>query len=330
MNADIKAVLVLPHLRVQNVNAISGPLSWGFPAPSAFTGFAHALARKVEAGMRLDIRFEGVGVVCHDFTPLVSDGYVKSFRLTRNPLDVSGVPPAFVEEGRAHMQVSLVIGLHGGGLLDYDEDALPDLASRIAEVARAQRLAGGSILENSAPRAKPYVAPLAGGAEHREKQWYRLRRRLLPGFALVARDDLLQERLDQMRHMEAATSPLDALLDLTSLHWDCDVSQAGEGKSVDWHIRPRSGWLVPTPVGYSPISPLYPPGEVRNARDMDIPFCFVESIYGLGQWISPHRINEPKQLFWHHHAEPESGLYRCVNTYATSPVNAKETYHGQE
>ena len=33
-----KAVLVLPRIRVQNANAISSPLTWGFPAVSAFTG----------------------------------------------------------------------------------------------------------------------------------------------------------------------------------------------------------------------------------------------------------------------------------------------------
>ena len=38
-----EAVLLLPRLRVQNANAISSPLTWGFPPPSAFTGFAHAL-----------------------------------------------------------------------------------------------------------------------------------------------------------------------------------------------------------------------------------------------------------------------------------------------
>jgi len=143
-----------------------------------------------------------------------------------------------------------------------------------------------------------------------------LRRRLLPGFALVERDDLLQERLNAMREKHRTTTPLDALLDLTSLHWDCEVSSSEDGSErVDWHIRPRSGWLVPIPIGYSAISPLYPPGEVHDTRDPDTPFRFVESIYSLGQWISPHRIHQPQQLLWCHHAEPDSGLYRCLNTY---------------
>ena len=46
---DISGLIVLPHLRVQNANAISGPLSWGFPSPTAFTGFVHALERQFAA-----------------------------------------------------------------------------------------------------------------------------------------------------------------------------------------------------------------------------------------------------------------------------------------
>ena len=49
MTAKPVAWLLLPNLRVQNANAISGPFSWGFPAPSAFTGFVHALSRKLWA-----------------------------------------------------------------------------------------------------------------------------------------------------------------------------------------------------------------------------------------------------------------------------------------
>ena len=44
--SDVFALVLLPHLKVQNANAISGPLTWGFPSPTAFAGFVHALERK--------------------------------------------------------------------------------------------------------------------------------------------------------------------------------------------------------------------------------------------------------------------------------------------
>ncbi len=44
---DPEALLLLPRLSIQNANAISSPLTWGFPSPGAFTGFVHALQRRV-------------------------------------------------------------------------------------------------------------------------------------------------------------------------------------------------------------------------------------------------------------------------------------------
>lgn len=41
-------LLIIPHLRVQNANAISSPLTWGFPAISAFIGLMQAVERKLK------------------------------------------------------------------------------------------------------------------------------------------------------------------------------------------------------------------------------------------------------------------------------------------
>ena len=110
-----EAVLLLPRLRVQNANAISSPLTWGFPPPSAFTGFAHALQRRLN-GQGLDLRFGSVGMACHQFEPQTFQPpgrYTQVFNLTRNPLDKDGNTQAIVEEGRTHMEVSLLITVSG-------------------------------------------------------------------------------------------------------------------------------------------------------------------------------------------------------------------------
>ena len=81
----LKALLVLPRLRIQNANAISSPLTWGFPAITAFTGLMTALERRL--GPQAGLAFYGVGVICHGFEPQVTHGgYTRSFNLTRNPL----------------------------------------------------------------------------------------------------------------------------------------------------------------------------------------------------------------------------------------------------
>ena len=95
-----RAVLVLPHVRVQNANAISSPMTWGFPAITAFTGLMTALERRLgrEAGMAL----YGVGVVCHGFEAQVTtQGYTRAFHLTRNPVLQDGSTAGIVEEGAA-------------------------------------------------------------------------------------------------------------------------------------------------------------------------------------------------------------------------------------
>lgn len=82
-----EALLLLPRLRVQNANAISGPLTWGFPAVTAFTGFVHALQRTLNADM--DINLDGVAIVCHRHQTQTSQPAGKRpqvFHLTRNPV----------------------------------------------------------------------------------------------------------------------------------------------------------------------------------------------------------------------------------------------------
>lgn len=323
MTAKPAAWLLLPHLRVQNANAISGPFSWGFPAPSAFTGFVHALSRKLPDTFDASVLLGGVGIICHRFGPQVSDGYVKSFNLTRNPTTTkkeveafiaNGTPPSFVEEGRVHLEVSLLIGVHGEAVELTTTNQLADMAQCLYELAQGQRLAGGSLLP-SLDAAKPSLTH----TDRPERELRSLRRQLLPGFALIERSDRLEQHLQALQQDAPDATPLDALMDACALHWDCETTEREDGSTrADWHVRSRPGWLAPIPVGYRAISPLYKPGTVRNARDNDTPFRFVESLYSLGEWISPHRVEDLQDLLWHHHAEPEQGLYRCTNRYASA------------
>lgn len=314
MTAKPVAWLLLPRLRVQNANAISGPFSWGFPAPSAFTGFVHALSRKLPGVFDAPVRLDGVGVVCHRFEPQVGDGFVKGFSLTRHPVDHTGSPTAFVEEGRVHLEVSLLIGVHGEAVELATTNQLADMAQRLFEIAQSQRLAGGSLLPS-----RDAAIPSLTHTDRPERELRSLRRQLLPGFALVERSDRLEQHLQALQQDTPDATPLDALMDACALHWDCETTEREDGiVHADWRVRSRPGWLVPMPVGYRAISPLYEPGTVRNARDNDTPFRFVESLYSLGEWISPHRVDDLQDLLWHHHAEPEQGLYRCINHFAST------------
>lgn len=301
-----RALLIVPHLRVQNANAISSPLTWGFPAITAFTGLMAALERRI--GCNAGIRLYGVGVICHDFEPQVTrNGYTRSFHLTRNPVLRDGGTAAIVEEGRAHLDITLVFDaeLSDGNLGDAERAAL---AAGMASMLAGMRVAGGSVmpaLRGALRRpVKPELRLVPDDDESRFEQFNRLKRRWLPGFALVSRDDLLQSRLVELRELRPEASVLDAWMSLACLTRRAERSaiptdESGPGNhEVQWQIERRPGWIVPMPVGYTALSPLHPGGSVERARDSTVPFRFVESVYSIGQWVSPHRLERAEQLFW--------------------------------
>ena len=328
-----EALLLLPRLRVQNANAVSSPMTWGFPAPSALTGFVHALERRLTfMGKRLS--FGGVGVICHQFDPQVFQPpgrRTQVFCLTRNPLNKEGKTSAIVEEGRAHLEISLVLSVSGGDC-PFNEEECKTLASQVLACAEGMRLAGGSVLPHQA-RAK-YPAQWVGWPTllvDQQMVWRKLRRHLMPGFVLVSRERLLAQHLCSLQQVQPQANALDALLDLCRLNIAPEAAVKTEPDStpesdltpapspVSWDVRRRyPGWLVPVPVGYAAISPLYEPGTVKNARDETQPFRFVESVLSLGEWVSPHRIAQVTDLLWHHDAQPDAGLYRVHNPYSSS------------
>jgi CRISPR-associated protein Csy2 len=318
---DTAAVLLLPRLRVQNANAIPGPLSWGFPAPTAFTGFVHALERRLRD--RVPIALGGVAIVCHRFEPQIAAPAGRPnrvLRLTRNPVFAGwkrfeDKAAAIVEEGRAHLEVTLAIEVR----VELDEDDRESLMDALLRIVPAMRLAGGSLLPGDERRQRFAWYEWPNNAAEQALQFRKLKRALLPGFALVLRDDLLAERLAALRGDEdtAGCDALDALLDLTRLNYEAAGPDPKKPNDTLWDIRTKPGWLVPLPVGYAALSPLYPPGSVRQTRDSQSPFRFVESIYSLGAWVSPHRMTTLDQLLWHLETDTAAGLYRCVNRFPT-------------
>lgn len=331
-----RAVLLLPHIWVQNANAISSPMTWGFPAITAFTGLMTALERRL--GADAGISLLGVGVVCHGFEAQVtSGGYTKAFHLTRNPVLQDGSTAAIVEEGRMHLDISLLFDarLCDAQRGDAERQALAD---RIAEALAGMRLAGGSVMPPPASaqhrprRALLALVPDDSQYEAQREQFRSLSRRLMPGFALVSRDDLLHERLATLRAADAKATALDAWLDL--VRWTSravPTTSPGEGgetsATVEWVTDPRPGWIVPIPVGFAALSALQPAGSVAGARDARAPFRFVETVWSIGQWISPHRLQTLGDLIWQPGHDPhpgqgnapdgDLGLYRCfMDTHA--------------
>ena len=91
---------------------------------------------------------------------------------------------------------------------------------------------------------------------------------------------------------------------------------------VEWTTERARGWVVPIPVGYSALSSLHAAGTVANSRDATTPFVFVESVYSMGQWISPHRLATAHDMLWQTEHDPTQGLYRCINDFQPTTPSA--------
>jgi CRISPR-associated protein Csy2 len=328
----IDALLLLTRLRVQNANAISSQLTWGFPAPTTILGFVHDLQRRLNA-QGLDLRFGAVGIVCHGFEPQVhTQGYKQVFSLTRNPFDKDGKPPAFVERGRTHFDVSLLITV-SGDRCPIEAGDQRKLAAQVLRIAEGMRMAGGTIVQH--PQRSQHPAVWADWTQEKDQEsvFAQFRKRLAPGFVLLSRASLLADHLRDMQQTQPETTALDALLDLCAVHHtpprSADASEhdgdPASGAS-EWTVtRRKPGWLVPLPVGYAAISPLYAPGEVKNARNNETPFRFVENVFSLGEWVGQHRVKSLQEMLWAHHAQPEAGLYTAKNHGVTETDDATTT-----
>lgn len=328
------ALLVLPYLRVQNANAISSPLTHGFPSITAFAGLMWALQRKLAAA-GIPLKLQQFGVICHDHQEQVTDGYVKTFRLTRNPVTSKGESAAIVEEGRIHLTITLIFkatydtAVDAGALGEAERDAqLAGWASHIGDIVANMRIAGGTVLP-SAPmpgrRTRAWIELLQDSDEEQAERFARWRRQWLPGYALVGRDDLLKDRHRELCEKQPDATLLDAWLHAARFNYEPVVEEAADTghasadrKKVRWADPARKkggGWTVPMTVGYAALTGPMPAGSVANARDPSIPFVFVEAVYSFGGWIGPHRLRTVDQLLWWPESDLETGLYRCRSGY---------------
>jgi CRISPR-associated protein Csy2 len=285
-----RQILLLPHIKVQNANALSSPYTIGFPAMTAWLGAVHALERQLKASDYKQLRFKSMAVVCHHIDLQTHKGqndFVHSIIATGNPLDKNGKRPSFIEEARCHLEVSLVIECEELGLIDhgvFKTDVKHQLQAKM-------KLAGGDIIDLSPPE----LLTVKDEASLRQ-----LTRKLMPSYCLIERRDLMKQA------MQEGQDAIDALLDYLKVFNQCE--QDSEGK-VTWSShRKEAGWIVPIATGFQGITAL---GHAKNQRDTNTPHRFAESIITLGQFIMPYRITDLDHMLWHYQTDLENDLYCC-------------------
>lgn len=295
--ANKRFYLLFDHVRIHGANAISSPLTYGFLSVGGFLGAVHALSRKI-TGPDEPIYLDGVLIASHqcDVQVYRSAPFRENvFRLTRNPLGKDGKSRPIIEEGKVHLDVSLVVEVRCSPMALYGDDEQQEaFAQQMGKMLMQQRIAGGSVLSiktvrlfNADNNAHPIIS------------------RLMPAFVLINAQRDLMEITEQLKKENAEATHLDALIATAKLDHNPIESGKWEAKSVK---RDR-GWLVPIHLGYQAISPLFAPGQVKEMRDNDQSSQFVEAIYGLGKWLfAPRLTYQFDQAFWRYKSvsSPES------------------------
>lgn len=276
--------LLLNKIKVQNANALSSPFTFGFPAVTAFLGFAHALQRHLNLEPNYnDLKILGTGIISHEFDMQdYQAGYERHLKLTANPLNEKGDRPSFVEEGRCHLCVSLILEIQN---LPNGELKLKQLKRRISEIIQGKmKLAGGDILEIQQIKVL--------------KNEHSSLKQLIPSYFLMERRDKMIEA------MQSGQDAFEALHSFLEIQHFCQQDKNGH---ISWDIRRKeSGWLVPIATGFQAISELASDQQSRDAR---FPHRFAESVITLGEFVMPHRLENLSDSIWKYKYQDD--LYIC-------------------
>lgn len=286
----MKHILLLPHIKIQNANALPSPYTIGFPAMTAWLGGTHTLQRLLNQQGFPELKFNSVAVCCHSIqlhTFKEAGGYEMSIIGTRNPLKSNGEPASFIAEARCHLTVSLVIEYTGPDALDKSA-----FIAKVGNLMHSRlKLSGGDILKFHTPQ----LLKIEG-----EDDQQKLIRKLMPGHVLIERRDLMQEAMGE------GQDALEALLGyLKVMH----RSEQDEEGSVAWTSKRKvPGWIVPIATGFQGLTSL---GIAENQIDANKPHRFAESVVTLGEFVMPYRIQDLDHMLWHYHADVENDLYLC-------------------
>jgi len=285
----------LNHVAIQGANALSSPLTYGFPAISGFMGAIHALNRRLPHPERTALG--GVLIASHrcdvqTFRPHPYADY--SFNQSRNPIKKDGKTAAIVEEGKVHLTVSLVVEVYTEDHKTLrNDEAKQTFIQQCQQGLMQQRVAGGSVLSIGQVELFDFEAHQA------------ILNALLPAFVLMDAGDTLTELTANLQTKRPEATALDVFVELSTLH---HTPQA-DGKWQASSIKSGYGWLVPMPFGYQGIAAGFDAGVLANCRHQDYPSHYVECLYGLGKWVFPHRLKDLfEQAFWRH-SQPQADVY---------------------
>ena len=308
-NSRVVGYLLFNEIEVENANALSGNLIYGTPSITGIKGAFHALSRSFLKEGKIALR--GVLVACHDLKVLASRSENhKNYRFLQLRQGImkkadyesvykKGAAPSITESAYCYMKMSFVVEV----VCDHDLDAKEKQALTEAAYNRIQRqrIAGGSVrlFKDKSKVAFIEYEDLAA-VTYRMSDAY-----------------VLTDATDELRGLACdhpEKTPLDILIGICSTTY---TPNQVEDKTI-WtskRLGAGLGWLVPMTIGYQSIAKTFDASNIKNSRvgaDSDTKSTYVESVYGLGKWVNPHKLrldNELIDAFWYYQHKPENSLY---------------------
>ncbi|MFP4363684.1 MAG: type I-F CRISPR-associated protein Csy2 [Spirochaetia bacterium] len=292
----MKKILLVPHISINNANALSSPVTIGFPAITAWLGLTHALQRYLVQDYPM-LEFKAVGIVSHSMDLHVYKGKrdrfysiigkANSMKKAKKKSWPELQKPSFIEEPTCSLRVSLVIEYEG-----VRQTEVQDLKQRIhALVIGKLRAAGGDILTSKFPLDFKIDT---------KTDLNILIQELMPGYVIIERRDLM------LQAMSEGQDSIDALLDYLKVYHICENVDFG---NYEWKSKRKTpGWIVPIATGFQGLSEL---GYAENQRDPGTLHRFAESVITLGEFIMPYRLESIDEMLWHYSYNAEDNLYLC-------------------
>lgn len=289
--------ILVSNLKIEGANAASSNITIGFPAITAWMGMVHAWERKLWQ-MIPDIIppvFEAVGISCRKFnlqTYKDKTSWIATIPNRRKPMEYRNskyAHAAIIDEPKADMTVDLILSLEKDENQNYE-----DIVESLPDVIAQSRAVGGYIV--STP---DILAMNVEDDEDLKEMNRRFIAKMMPGFALISRSDLLEE-----------DSSLDHMLDILSVQTS-QIKDENENTYMTPPIRNTPGWIVPIVTGFRKLNE--PTKPIKNERAIRFKHCFVEPAITLGEFKMVNQIKNIEHICWYY--SYGDFKYHCWNEF---------------
>lgn len=308
---SVVGYILFRGIQIENANALSGNLIYGTPALSGIKGAFHAMSRKLmvdKATADIGVRLRGVMVACHEYRMYASRGEsFRDYHFTQQKPSPSttgdlskmavGTLPSIIQQAQSFMNMSFVVEVVSNHKLASEDKEC--LVKRATQLIQHQRLAGGSVRPFSSKKRVAFI-------EVRDLE--SLPYKLPKCHILTDASDVMVSLMTRYPDMSAT----DILIDACSNHHLPIKDDTGRPNWITTRTTNRYGWIVPLMVGYHGISKKFEAGLLENSRSNQVDSQYVESVYSLGKWSDPHKLQlegKLKDAFWYYNYQPEKSLY---------------------